>query len=83
MRLQLTTWRRSAPEKRGGCVTYEMDKAVSAMSFLELLDVLNERLERARRGAGGDRARLSREDLWQLRLPDQRPASAARCTPFP
>ena len=47
MRLQLTTWRRSAPEKRGGCVTYEMDKAVSAMSFLELLDVLNERLERA------------------------------------
>ncbi len=47
MRLQLTIWRQSGPADRGRFVSYEMDEAVPDMSFLELLDVLNERLERA------------------------------------
>ena len=47
MTLHLEIWRQSGPEEGGGFVTYEMDEAVPDMSFLELLDVLNERLERA------------------------------------
>ena len=45
MNLQLEIWRQAGPEERGGFVSYEMDDAVPDMSFLELLDVLNERLE--------------------------------------
>ena len=45
MKLHLEIWRQAGPEERGGFVSYEMDDAVPDMSFLELLDVLNERLE--------------------------------------
>ncbi len=47
MTLHLEIWRQPGPEAGGGFVSYEMDDAVPDMSFLELLDVLNERLERA------------------------------------
>ena len=47
MRLHLEIWRQSEPRDGGRFVSYEMDEAVPDMSFLELLDVLNERLERA------------------------------------
>ena len=45
MKLHLEIWRQAGPEERGGFVSYEMADAVPDMSFLELLDVLNERLE--------------------------------------
>ena len=47
MKLDLEIWRRSGPRDGGRFVSYEMDEAVPDMSFLELLDVLNERLERS------------------------------------
>ena len=47
MKLHLEVWRQSGPRDGGRFVSYEMDEAVPDMSFLELLDVLNERLERA------------------------------------
>ncbi|MCL7974940.1 MAG: 2Fe-2S iron-sulfur cluster-binding protein, partial [marine benthic group bacterium] len=44
MKLQLHVWRQESPSARGGFVTYEAD-ANEHMSFLEMLDVLNESLE--------------------------------------
>ena len=44
MKLKLHVWRQASPEVRGGFVTYEAD-ANEHMSFLEMLDVLNESLE--------------------------------------
>ncbi|WP_445149672.1 succinate dehydrogenase/fumarate reductase iron-sulfur subunit [Baekduia sp. Peel2402] len=43
MRLTLQIWRQKAPDAPGGLVDYEVD-ASPEMSFLELLDQLNERL---------------------------------------
>ena len=45
MKLHLEIWRQAGPEERGRFENYEMADAVPDMSFLELLDVLNERLE--------------------------------------
>ena len=45
MKLHLEIWRQAGPEERGRFESYEMADAVPDMSFLELLDVLNERLE--------------------------------------
>ncbi len=44
MRLKLHVWRQVSPSQRGGFVTYETD-ASEHMSFLEMLDVVNEDLE--------------------------------------
>jgi succinate dehydrogenase / fumarate reductase iron-sulfur subunit len=44
MKLKLHVWRQASPEARGRFVTYEAD-ANEHMSFLEMLDVLNESLE--------------------------------------
>jgi succinate dehydrogenase / fumarate reductase iron-sulfur subunit len=44
MKLKLHVWRQASPAAKGGFVTYEAD-ANEHMSFLEMLDVLNERLE--------------------------------------
>jgi succinate dehydrogenase iron-sulfur subunit len=44
MKLTLRIWRQSAPNERGRLVDYPVDDASSDMSFLELLDVLNEKL---------------------------------------
>ena len=44
MKLKLHVWRQESPAARGGFVTYEAD-ANEHMSFLEMLDVLNESLE--------------------------------------
>ncbi|MDX1632677.1 MAG: succinate dehydrogenase/fumarate reductase iron-sulfur subunit [Thermoanaerobaculia bacterium] len=44
MRLTLRIWRQSGPDARGRFVTYEMPDVSEHMSFLEMLDVLNERL---------------------------------------
>lgn len=44
MRLTLKVWRQDGPDDRGRLVTYQVDDADEDMSFLELFDVLNERL---------------------------------------
>ena len=44
MRLTLRVWRQAAPEAPGGFETYEVDEVTHEMSFLELLDSLNEKL---------------------------------------
>ena len=44
MKLKLHVWRQASPAAKGGFVTYEAD-ANEHMSFLEMLDVLNESLE--------------------------------------
>ncbi len=44
MRLTLKIWRQPGPEAKGKLVAYPMDSVDPDMSFLEMLDVLNERL---------------------------------------
>lgn len=44
MRLTLKVWRQRHREDRGRFVTYEVKDITAAMSFLEMLDVLNEEL---------------------------------------
>ncbi|WP_255360485.1 succinate dehydrogenase/fumarate reductase iron-sulfur subunit, partial [Frankia sp. EI5c] len=44
MNLTLRIWRQRGPEDRGAMVTYELADVSPDMSFLEMLDVLNERL---------------------------------------
>jgi succinate dehydrogenase / fumarate reductase iron-sulfur subunit len=46
MRLTLEIWRQASAAEAGSLVTYEMDDVSEHMSFLEMLDVLNERLTR-------------------------------------
>jgi succinate dehydrogenase / fumarate reductase iron-sulfur subunit len=42
--LTLKIWRQSGPSDKGGLVSYQVDDISPDMSFLEMLDVLNERL---------------------------------------
>ncbi|MDQ3402049.1 MAG: succinate dehydrogenase/fumarate reductase iron-sulfur subunit [Actinomycetota bacterium] len=44
MRYTLRIWRQSGPTDRGGLREYQVDGVSEDMSFLEMLDVLNERL---------------------------------------
>jgi succinate dehydrogenase / fumarate reductase iron-sulfur subunit len=44
VKLTLRVWRQPGPDAAGAFETYEVDKVTGEMSFLELLDVLNERL---------------------------------------
>jgi succinate dehydrogenase / fumarate reductase iron-sulfur subunit len=46
MRLTLEIWRQASVSEAGSLVSYEMDDVSEHMSFLEMLDVLNERLTR-------------------------------------
>ena len=46
MTLHLEIWRQAGPDDTGSFVSYEVQEAAPDMSFLELLDVLNDRLER-------------------------------------
>jgi succinate dehydrogenase / fumarate reductase iron-sulfur subunit len=45
MKIILNIWRQSGPQARGAFQRYEMDDVDQHMSFLEMLDVLNQRLE--------------------------------------
>ena len=47
MRLNLKVWRQAGPSAKGAFQTYDAPDVSPDMSFLEMLDVLNERLERA------------------------------------
>jgi succinate dehydrogenase / fumarate reductase iron-sulfur subunit len=44
MRLKLKVWRQAGPDAPGAFATYEVDGATEEMSFVELLDLLNEQL---------------------------------------
>ena len=44
MNLTLKIWRQAGPRDKGGLVSYPVDDISPDMSFLEMLDVLNERL---------------------------------------
>ena len=44
MKLKLKVWRQGGPDDEGRLVDYEVDDADEDMSFLELIDVLNEKL---------------------------------------
>jgi len=44
MRITLKVWRQAGPEQPGRMETYRLDDVSPHMSFLEMLDVLNERL---------------------------------------
>src|SRR5918992_1246069 len=44
MRVTLKVWRQAGPTAAGGFQTYTLDTVSPDMSFLEMLDVLNERL---------------------------------------
>ncbi|MDT7636591.1 MAG: succinate dehydrogenase / fumarate reductase, iron-sulfur subunit, partial [Pseudonocardiales bacterium] len=44
MNLTLKIWRQSDAAAKGGLVTYQVEDISADMSFLEMLDVLNERL---------------------------------------
>ena len=47
MRLELKIWRQEGPEQNGGFVSYELSEVSQHMSFLEVLDMLNETLVQA------------------------------------
>ena len=44
MKLTLKIWRQAGPQAEGGIHTYDVDEISEDMSFLEMLDVLNEQL---------------------------------------
>lgn len=44
LNLKLIIWRQKGPDDKGDFVTYQVNDIDTAMSFLEMLDVLNERL---------------------------------------
>ncbi len=44
MNITLQVWRQEGPDRPGGFKTYQVDGISEEMSFLEMLDVLNERL---------------------------------------
>ena len=73
MDLTLHVWRQTEPRRRrGSIVRYEVKDVNEHISFLEMLDVLNEQLIERGRGADRLRPRLPRGHLRLLRLHDQR-----------
>ena len=44
MKLTLKVWRQKGPQDKGGLETYQLDNVSEHMSFLEMMDVLNEQL---------------------------------------
>ena len=72
MSVQLKVWRQAGPEQAGRLVDYTADNVHPDMSFLEMLDVVNESL--IKQGRGSDRVRLGlpRGHLRQLRPGDRR-----------
>ena len=72
MRLNLRIWRQKNAAAPGGMTTYQVDGVAPDMSFLEMLDTLNERLTARRRGAGRLRPRLPRGHLRRVQPRHQR-----------
>ncbi len=81
MNLTLHVWRQKSRDTEGRLVEYKAENISPDASFLEMLDVVNERPHREGRGADPLRARLPRRHLRLVRHDDQRrrprPRSAA------
>ena len=73
MKLTLKIWRQAGPDAPGEFETYDVDGATEEMSFLELLDLLNEQLVGEGARAGRVRLRLPRGHLRLVRADDRRP----------
>ncbi len=58
MNITLRVWRQANASAEGRMVTYQVQDVSQDMSFLEMLDLLNEDLTAQGRGAGGLRPRL-------------------------
>ncbi len=67
MRITLTVWRQPSPDAAGTFETYDVPGVSPDMSFLEMLDVVNERLIARRQGADRVRPRLPRGHLRLVR----------------
>ncbi len=67
MKLTLNVWRQKNADDAGRFVTYEAPDVSPDMSFLEMLDVVNEELINEGRGAHRLRPRLPRGHLRHLR----------------
>lgn len=72
MNLTLRIWRQRSSQEDGAMVTYRVEDISPDMSFLEMLDVLNEELILMRRRARRLRPRLPRGHLRRLRHGHQR-----------
>ena len=72
MNLTLHVWRQAGPNAPGKLERYEARDVSPDMSFLEMLDVVNEGLDRERRRADRVRSRLPRGHLRLVRHDDQR-----------
>ena len=44
MKFTLNVWRQNGPQDKGRMETYQVDQVSDDMSFLEMIDVLNEQL---------------------------------------
>ena len=73
MTVTLKVWRQAGADAAGRFETYDVPDVSPDMSFLEMLDVVNERLIARRRGADRVRPRLPRGHLRLVRDDDQRP----------
>ena len=78
MNLTLKVWRQSGPKAQGKIETYDAKDIPEEASFLEMLDIVNERL--VVKGAGADpfRPRLPRRHLRDLLAHHQRHSRTAR-----
>ena len=78
MKLTLHVWRQKDRNDAGRMETYPADDVSPDMSFLEMLDVVNEELIKQGRGADRVRPRLPRGHLRLVRDDDQRHGRTAR-----
>ena len=72
MNLTLHVWRQAGPTPRAALEEYEANDISPDMSFLEMLDVVNEQLIEQGDDADRVRSRLPRGDLRLVRRDDQR-----------
>ena len=72
MNLTLRIWRQQSANASGRFVNYQIKDVTPEMSFLEMLDALNEDLINRERASRCLRARLPGGDLRLVRVSDQR-----------
>ena len=72
MRISLKIWRQADKATKGALATYDLDDVSEDMSFLEMLDVLNEQLIGKGEEPVAFDSRLPRRHLRHVRADDQR-----------
>ena len=66
--LTLNIWRQAGPEQAGGFAKYPLSGISEHMSFLEMLDILNENVEQVKLVTPGFRERKGESRLMDFRL---------------